>query len=121
MSGQQPPTIREALNDLYGAILKAYEGRRMLHLCDGILVWRAKAGNRGRPKAAGVIFASADAVSLDRVAHPSANSIRKIFVTKIAHEREYGEGDLKNIDIVGESDAFEDLKFQNPSITALSG
>lgn len=118
-----PLQFGEALNDLYGAILKAYEGRRMLHLCDGILGLEGEGpGTGGRPKAAGVIFASADAVSLDRVAASVCKlDPEKIFVTKIAHEREYGEGDLKNIDIVGESlSAFEDLKFQeavNPHST----
>ncbi|HHZ11980.1 MAG TPA: 4Fe-4S binding protein, partial [Acholeplasmataceae bacterium] len=65
---------------------------------------------------AGVILASFDAVSLDRVAASVCNlDPEKIFVTKIATERKYGEGNLEKIEILGESlDSFRDLKFQEP-------
>jgi len=112
-----PLQFGEALNDLYGAILEAYAGRKMLHICDGVLGLEGEGpGTAGRPKAAGVILASFDAVSLDRVAASVCNlDPEKIFVTKIATERKYGEGNLEKIEILGESlDSFRDLKFQEP-------
>ncbi|HEY8395885.1 MAG TPA: DUF362 domain-containing protein, partial [Bacilli bacterium] len=112
-----PLQFGEALNDLYGAILNAYKGRKMLHICDGILGLEGEGpGTSGKPKAAGVILASSDAVSLDRVAAEVCSlDPEKIFVTKIAQERKYGEGNLNNIEVVGEKiESFKDLKFQEP-------
>lgn len=117
VKANNPLQFGEALNDLYGAILEAYQDKKMLHICDGIIGLEGEGpGTGGITKKAEVILASTDAVSLDRVAAEVCKlDPGKIFITKIATERNYGEGKLERIEIVGESlTAFADLKFQEP-------
>ncbi|HHX80608.1 MAG TPA: DUF362 domain-containing protein [Acholeplasmataceae bacterium] len=117
VKANNPLQFGEALNDLYGAILEAYQDKKMLHICDGIIGLEGEGpGTAGITKKAGAILASSDAVSLDRVAAEVCKlDPDKIFVTKIADERNYGEGNLERIEIVGKSlVAFADLRFQEP-------
>ncbi|NLD26388.1 MAG: DUF362 domain-containing protein [Acholeplasmataceae bacterium] len=112
-----PLEFGEALNDLYGAILESFEGKRIFHLCDGIIGLEGEGpSSGGSPRQAGAILASNDAVSLDRVAVELCHlNYDKMFVTKIAGGRNYGEADLSKIEICGESlENFQNVKFQEP-------
>ena len=120
VKASNPLQFGEALNDLYGAILHAFKGKTLLHLCDGIIGLEGDGpSSAGHPKQAEVILASLDAVSLDRVAIELMHlNPEKAFVNTIAQERGYGEGHLKNITIVGEPlSTFQDLHFVPPGNT----
>jgi uncharacterized protein (DUF362 family)/Pyruvate/2-oxoacid:ferredoxin oxidoreductase delta subunit len=112
-----PLQFGDALNDLYGAILNSFKDKTILHICDGIIGLEGEGPSTGgSPINSKVMLASLDAVSLDRVAVEVANlDYSKLFVTKIAHEREYGEANLSKIEIVGNQiKDFKDLKFLEP-------
>lgn len=112
-----PLEFGEALNDLYGAILSQYQHKTMIHLCDGIVGLEGDGpSSGGNPKTANAILASADAVSLDRIACDLVHlSYDNLYVTKIAGERGYGTADRKNIEVLGDSlSEFENIRFQAP-------
>ncbi|MGD9604862.1 MAG: DUF362 domain-containing protein [Bacilli bacterium] len=120
VKASNPLQFGEALNDLYGALLNEFKNKTVIHICDGIVGLEGDGpSSAGYPKPAGVILASLDAVSLDRVALEVMHlDPEKAYVNKIAHERGYGEGDLNNISIVGESvTAFQNLFFKPPENT----
>lgn len=111
-----PLQFGEALNDLYAAILNNFKDKTIIHICDGIVGLEGEGPSTGgNPKPAGVILASTDAVSLDRVAvEVMGLEYQKLFINKIAHERKLGIGDLKQISIVGEDlSSFKNLKFES--------
>ena len=112
-----PLQFGEAINDLYAAILETYKNKKIINICDGILGLEGEGpGTGGIPKQAGVILASVDAVSLDRVAVEVAGlDYNRLFINKIANERKLGVGNLDEIEIVGETlDTFKDLEFIAP-------
>jgi uncharacterized protein (DUF362 family)/Pyruvate/2-oxoacid:ferredoxin oxidoreductase delta subunit len=122
VKASNPLQFGDALNDLYGAILNEFKQKTILHICDGIVGLEGDGpSSAGHPKLSEVILASTDAVSLDRVAIEVMHlDAEKAFVNKIAHERGYGEGNLKKISIVGEPLAtFQNLHF-NPPENAVS-
>lgn len=117
VKASNPLQFGEAINDLYSAILNSYQGKQIIHICDGIMGLEGEGpGTSGIPKYAGVILSSLDAVSLDRVAVEVVGlDYRRQFINTIANERKLGVGDLDQIEIVGSSlDEFKDLKFQAP-------
>jgi ferredoxin len=67
-------------------------------------------------KKAGIIIASADAVSLDRVAVEAVGlNHRDFHMNRIAGERRYGESDIDNITILGNSISdFSEARFKAP-------
>jgi len=114
VKASNPLQFGDAINDLYGAILEAYENKKLLHICDGIIGLEGEGPSTGGfPIQSNVILSSTDAVSLDRVAVEVVNlNYEKLFINKIANERGYGEGDINKIEVVGEKlKEFKDLKF----------
>lgn len=112
-----PFEFGQALNDLYSAILDAYKDKKIINICDGIIALEGEGpGASGIPKHAGVILASIDAVSLDRVAVEVAGlDYNRLFINKIAHERKLGVGNIDQIEILGDDlDQFKELKFIAP-------
>lgn len=74
-----------------------------LNIMDGIMSMEGEGPSAGNPRETGVIAASKDAVALDAVASYIVRySPLDVLTTLAAHERKLGNGDLKNIDIVGE-------------------
>ena len=117
VKAKNPLEFVEALNDLYGAILNAFAGKKMLHICDGIIGIEGDGPSRaGLTKKAGMIIASADAVSLDRVAVEAVGlNHRDFHMNRIAGERRYGESDIDNITILGNSISdFSEVRFKAP-------
>lgn len=117
VKAKNPLEFVEALNDLYGAILNAFAGKKMLHICDGIIGIEGDGPSRaGLTKKAGMIIASADAVSLDRVAVEAVGlNHRDFHMNRIAGERRYGESDIDNITILGNSISdFSEARFKAP-------
>ncbi len=112
-----PLQFGEAINDLYQAILLAYQDKKMIHLCDGILGLEGEGpSSGGTPIASKVILASKDAVSLDRIAAEVMGlDYRNQFINVIAHQRGLGMGDIKQISVVGNQiEEFASLKFVAP-------
>lgn len=107
----------ETLNDLYGAILDAFSNKKILNICDGIVGIEGDGPSRaGLTKKAGIIIASEDAVSLDRIAVEIVGLNHNLFfLNKIANERSYGEGNLNNIVILGNQlSDFKNIQFKAP-------
>lgn len=107
----------DALNDLYGAILNEFKNKKMIHICDGIIGLEGEGPSTGGNSInSKVILASIDAISLDRVAVEIMGlDYSKYILNIIANKREYGVGNLEDIEIVGESlDTFRELKFLEP-------
>ncbi|MGD9886516.1 MAG: DUF362 domain-containing protein [Bacilli bacterium] len=122
VKASNPLQFGDALNDLYGAILNQYKHKTIINICDGIVGLEGDGpSSAGHPKLAEVILTSLDAISLDRVAVEIMHlDSEKAFVNKIAHERGYGEGNIKKINIVGEPlTSFANLRF-NPPENAVS-
>lgn len=117
VKASNPLEFGNAINDLYGALLESYKGKTILHLCDGILGLEGEGPSAsGDPKKANVLIASYDAVALDRVACELVKlDHSKLFITNIGEERKYGEGNLNNINIIGNQlSDFQDVKFKAP-------
>ena len=121
VKASNPLEFGEALNDLYGALLESFQGKPIINICDGILALDGDGPSTGGfPVQANAVLASLDAVSLDTVACKLVKlDEEKIFVSKIAAERGYG--DNLNIKIVGNTlEDFKDLKFEGPKSTLSS-
>ena len=107
----------DAINDLYGAILEQMTNKTMIHICDGIVGLEGEGpSSAGITKKANIILTSFDAVSLDRVAcEVTKLNHQKLFITNTACDRKIGEGDINNIEILGDSlNDFQDLSFLEP-------
>ena len=117
VKASNPLQFGEALNDLYSAVLNAFKDKSIIHICDGIWGLEGEGpSSSGIPKYAGVILASKDAVSLDRVACEVVGlNHQLLFVNQIANHRRLGVGNLNQIEIVGHSlTDFSELQFQAP-------
>lgn len=117
VKANNPLEFGDAINDLYGAFLQSFKDKVLVHICDGILGLEGEGPSTGgKPKKANAIIASYDAVSLDRVACELVHlDYKKLFINQIANERKYGEGNLENINILGDSlDEFKDINFIPP-------
>lgn len=117
VKASNPLEFGNAINDLYGALLEAYKDKTILHLCDGIIGLEGEGpSSAGNPKNANALIASYDAIALDRVACELVKlNQSKLFITNIANERKYGEGNLNNINIIGDNlDNFKDICFVAP-------
>jgi uncharacterized protein (DUF362 family)/Pyruvate/2-oxoacid:ferredoxin oxidoreductase delta subunit len=111
-----PLQFGEAINDLYGAVLEHFQGRELIHICDGILGLEGEGpGTSGIPKKANAILASYDAISLDRVACELVQlNYERQFINVIGNERKLGVGDLDKIEIVGDKLSDFNIKFLAP-------
>lgn len=117
VKASNPLEFGNAINDLYGALLESYKDKTILHICDGILGLEGEGPSAGgTPIKSNILLASYDAVALDRVACEIAKLDQsKLFITNLATERKYGEGNLKNINIIGNTlEDFKDIKFKAP-------
>ena len=117
VKANNPLHFGNAINDLYGALLESYKDKTIFHLCDGILGLEGEGpSSAGDPKYANVLLGSYDAISLDRVACELVKLDQsKIYITNIGTERNYGEGDISKINIIGDSlNDFKDIKFKAP-------
>lgn len=117
VKASNPLEFGNAINDLYGALLESYKDKTILHLCDGILGLEGEGPSAsGDPKKANALLASYDAIALDRVACELVKlDHSKLYITNIGQERKYGEGNLENINIKGNSlNDFIDISFKAP-------
>lgn len=117
VKASNPLEFGEAINDLYGAILEQMKDKIIIHICDGIIGLEGEGpSSAGITKNANIMLTSFDAVSLDRIAcEVTKLNQEKLFITNIANERKIGEGDINNIEILGDSLAdFNDLSFLEP-------
>jgi uncharacterized protein (DUF362 family)/Pyruvate/2-oxoacid:ferredoxin oxidoreductase delta subunit len=104
LKAQSPEEFAVFVCDLYGALLRHFQGtRRMVHLCDGILAMEGDGpGTGGHPRELGALLASFDATALDRVACALAGlDVERLVVVREAKARGLGEGDLERIRCVG--------------------
>ena len=86
------------LTDVFSTI------RPQLTLMDGIMAMEGEGPSAGSLRKTGVILASRDAVAVDAVAASIIGmDPLDIATTRYAHERKLGTGDLKSIEVVGES------------------
>jgi uncharacterized protein (DUF362 family)/Pyruvate/2-oxoacid:ferredoxin oxidoreductase delta subunit len=104
--------------DLYGAVLRRFDGgRRLVHLLDGILAMEGEGpGTGGRARPLGALLASYDATALDRVACAIAGlGFDRLVVVHEAIARGMGEGRLDRIPVVGDPlDRWADVRFVPP-------
>lgn len=117
VKSNNPLQFGESINDLYGAVLKAYSNKTIINICDGIVGLEGEGPSTGgSPKQANAIIASLDAVSLDRVAvEVMGLDYNKSFINTIANERNLGVGSLDYISILGDSlNGFKDIVFEAP-------
>ncbi len=117
VKASNPLEFGEAMNDLYGAFIEAWKNKMVVHLCDGILGLEGEGPSSGGiPKKANVLLASYDAIALDRIACEVVHlDYKKLYINQIAHEREYGQGDINKIEIIGDSlNLFDEIKFLAP-------
>lgn len=117
VKANSPLEFADAINDLYGAILEQMTNKTMIHICDGIVGLEGEGpSSAGITKKANIILTSFDAVSLDRVAcEVTKLNHQKLFITNTACVRKIGEGDINNIEILGDSlNDFQDLSFLEP-------
>ncbi len=118
IKANNPLHFGNAMNDLYGAILKKLNKHngKILNICDGIVGLEGEGPSTGgTPKKANAIIASLDAVSLDTVACKLVNlDLDKLFINKLAGERNLGVNQLDNIEIVGEDINSFDVSFIPP-------
>ena len=90
--------LSEALVDMFGAHPPQWS------LLDAVVAMEGPGPTRGRPRAMGVILASADAVALDAVAaHAAGLRPREVRTTLAAAEAGYGVADLAALRLVGEA------------------
>ncbi len=96
----------EFILDFYGAIKALFgEGRRILHLVDGIIGMEGEGpGTGGTPRRLEMVLAGTDAVAVDRiVAHLIGLDASKIVTISSAVKRGLGTGNLEDIEIAGHS------------------
>lgn len=104
----------EFILDFYGAVKHAFDdGRRILHLVDGILGMEGEGpGPGGTPRRLDMILAGTDAVAVDRVvARLTGLDVAKIATIGSAVARGLGAGKLEDIEIVGQS--LEEMAVEN--------
>ena len=114
LRAQDPETFSQMLVDLLGTV------HPELTVMDAVVGMEGNGPSNGTPKQINAILASKDPVALDAVACKMVG-IDPFMVpsTRLAHEQGMGEGDISNINVVGESLAdmqIDDFKF--PSGTA---
>lgn len=112
-----PHDFGEALNDLYSAYLSSIKDKTILHIADGIQALEGDGPSTGGQKVdAKFIMASIDAISLDRMAVDVMKlDYSKCYINIIASERNLGNANPDNIEIVGNKISdFEDIKFLPP-------
>jgi uncharacterized protein (DUF362 family) len=124
LRAQSPEEFAIFVCDLYGALLRHFQGeRRMLHLCDGILAMEGDGpGTSGHPRELGALLASFDATALDRVACAIAGlDAGRLVVVREARARGLGEGNLERIRCVGTPiGTFGEVRFVPPHGSAIS-
>jgi uncharacterized protein (DUF362 family)/Pyruvate/2-oxoacid:ferredoxin oxidoreductase delta subunit len=105
MRGHSPAEFSTLLVDLHEAVRRHFPSPRLLHVLDGVLALEGDGpGLGGRPRAVGVILASEDAVSLDRIACDivrfPAERVRHLVE---ASARGTGQGDPAHIQVAGQA------------------
>ncbi len=97
---RQAPTeesLSRAVVDIYSVLKPG------LAVMDGIVGMEGEGATNGTPVASGVILAGTDCVALDAVASEVIGfSSNDILITRIAHERGLGAGDIGEIEVMGE-------------------
>lgn len=94
----QPHEFAQVLVDIFSTI------RPALTVMDGIVAMEGAGPANGTPRQLGLILASSDAVAVDAVAQAVIGlEPLRVWTTYHAHRRGLGVGDLKEIEILGES------------------
>ena len=117
IKASNPLDFGNAINDLYGALLEAMINKSILNICDGIIGLEGEGpSSGGKTKKANALLISDDAVSLDRVALEVVHlDYKKLYINQIANDRGYGNGNIKTIEIKGNSlEDFDDIHFLAP-------
>jgi uncharacterized protein (DUF362 family)/Pyruvate/2-oxoacid:ferredoxin oxidoreductase delta subunit len=92
----KPERMAEALLDIHSLV------RPRLAVMDGIVAMEGNGPAAGRPRAVGLVIASADAVSLDAVAAEIIGYERgEVDTTRLGHERGLGIGRIEEIEVSG--------------------
>jgi uncharacterized protein (DUF362 family) len=109
------PVVHEALVDLLMIQKRVHRG--LFAVMDGTFAGDGPGPRCLLPHVKNVILASADVVALDAVAGHliGFDPLRDLRFVKLAHDRELGCGDLRDIEIVGDPQIMdEEWKFQGP-------
>lgn len=112
-----PLDFAYVLGDLYGAIKLQFKDDHIIHLADAIDALEGEGpSTSGKKKHLGLILASNDAISLDRVAIKLTKlNYDKYVLGKINSELMLGEVDLENINILGDDiNQFNDISLKEP-------
>lgn len=112
-----PLEFGNAVNDLYGAFLESFTEKKLFHIADGIIGLEGEGPSSGGiTKKGNILISSCDAVAVDRIACEAVHlDYNKLYITKIASERGYGESDMNNIKIIGDQlECFNDIHFLAP-------
>lgn len=112
-----PLEFGNAINDLYGAFLESFNNKKIFHIADGIIGLEGEGPSSGGiTKKGNILISSYDAVAVDRIACEAVHlDFNKLFITKIASERGYGESDINKINIIGDNlECFNDIHFLAP-------
>ena len=110
-----PLEFGEAMADLYSAIKNEMKDKIFINLMDGIEGLEGEGPSTGgSKKAAHVLLASKDAISLDRVAMEIVKlDYKKSFISVISNNRGLGEFNLENIVIKGDDlSMFSSIQFE---------
>ena len=113
-AGKNIQQFARMLVEIYGSISPG------LTIMDGIIGMEGNGPGSGTPKPIGLMLASTDAVALDRtVCEIIGGDTEKLFILAAAKELGYGNTDLNNIKVTGES--IENVKVDSFKFPVLSG
>lgn len=106
----QPAEFAKVLVDIFSLV------RPALTVMDGVVAMEGAGPANGTPRPLGLILAGADAVAVDAVAQAIVGlEPLRVWTTRYAHEKGLGVGNLKEIEILGESlDALKAQDFRLP-------
>jgi uncharacterized protein (DUF362 family)/Pyruvate/2-oxoacid:ferredoxin oxidoreductase delta subunit len=124
MFGVIAPVTRKAAHRLgsyskfSGAVVDIYSTvKPQLAVMDAVVGMEGQGPSNGTPRFVGAILASRDGVALDAVASKIIGyEPVKIYTTKLAAERGLGKGDLRQINVLGETIGKVSVRFKRPRL-----
>ena len=101
-----PSKFAEYVVDIYAL------SKPQLNIVDGIIGMDGTGPSAGNPKELGMVLASTDGVAVDvLLCDMLGKSPMKIPTNRIASEQGLGEGDLNNIEVIGDVPVVDDFKW----------